>query len=64
LAWLGVFLRGVFSTDQGIDEIGAVQHRFLRRAPENRPRVPGLVEALAVLGQKDISQTISQNLTF
>jgi hypothetical protein len=55
-----VFLRGVFSTDQGIDEIGAVQHRFLRRAPENRPRVPGLVEALAVLGGEDIGQ----NLTF
>jgi hypothetical protein len=33
-----VFLRGVFSTDQGIDEIGAVQHRFLRRTPENRLR--------------------------
>jgi hypothetical protein len=59
-----VFLGCVFSTDQGIDEIGAVQPRFLRRAPESRPRVSGLVKALAVLGQKEIGQNISQNLTF
>jgi hypothetical protein len=59
-----VFLSGVFSTDQGIDEIGALQHRFLRRAPENSPRAACLVKALAVLGAEDISQTIGQNLTF
>jgi len=59
-----VFLGCVFSTDQGIDEIGALQHRFLRRAPETRPRVPGTVKALAVLSGEDIGQNIGQNLTF